>query len=297
MSHTPSTLADRARFVNNAPLIIVALLTVDSLHFIFAKLLAPHLPPTTSAMYVMLVGTIEVVLIALARSGKVQLAVFWQYKWFFLSIGLLIAISTSGNYLAVSYINPGQAALLAKSAVLFGLGFGLLWLKEKLTGLQISGTFIAIMGVFTIAFQPGDYLRLGSFLVLGSVFLYSSHTALVKRYGANMDIVTFFVFRLATTSSFLLLYNLGSGNLQWPTRSVWPLLILVGTVDIVISRGLYYLALRQLKLSIHTIILTASPALAIIWTVLLFEINPTPQQLLGGGAVLIGVILVTWPRR
>jgi drug/metabolite transporter (DMT)-like permease len=46
-------------------------------------------------------------------------------------------------------------------------------------------------------------------------------------------------------------------------------------------------------MSMHTIILTASPVIAVIWSVLLFHSEPTLQQLAGGAAILIGIAMVT----
>jgi len=186
-----------------------------------------------------------------------------------------------------------MAALLAKSSILFGVGFGLIWLRERLSRLEIVGTLVAIIGVFIVVFQPGDYLRLGSLLVIGSMLCYTTHTALVKRYGGEIDLATFFLFRLLSTAGFLFLFNLGSGGLIWPGTQAWLILGLVGTVDIVISRSLYYIVLRRLKLSIHSVVLTLSPVLAILWTIFLFGIQPTFQQLIGGIAVLAGVLVVT----
>ena len=59
------------------------------------------------------------------------------------------------------------------------------------------------------------------------------------------------------------------------------------------SRGLYYLALRRLTLSHHSLILTLSPVASIVWTLLLFGFSPTVQQLVGGAAILAGVLMVT----
>jgi len=66
-----------------------------------------------------------------------------------------------------------------------------------------------------------------------------------------------------------------------------------GTVDVVLSRVLYYVALRRLKMSIHTIILTLSPMLTILWSVILFSEKPSAQAFIGGAAVIAGVLLVT----
>jgi drug/metabolite transporter (DMT)-like permease len=74
------------------------------------------------------------------------------------------------------------------------------------------------------------------------------------------------------------------------------LLALVGTVDVVVSRTLYYVALRRLKMSVHSIVLTVSPVATIVWSLLLFDTLPTLQQFLGGIAVILGVLVVTVKR-
>jgi drug/metabolite transporter (DMT)-like permease len=47
-----------------------------------------------------------------------------------------------------------------------------------------------------------------------------------------------------------------------------------------------------MTLSVHSLILTLSPVLAVGWSYLLIGDLPTTQQLLGGAAVVIGVLLV-----
>ena len=296
MEQTTSTITSRPTVNTSVPLLIFALLIVDSLHFIFARLLLPHLPPPVSAMLVIGIAAVEVGAFAVIRR-KVSFAVFWQHRWFFLGVGLLVAISTNINFQVVALIDPGVAALLAKTSTIFGLGFGVIWLRERLNRQQIIGSILALIGVFIVALQPGgDYLRWGSVLVLISMFLYALHTALVKQYGDEIDFINFFLFRLLSTVGFMLLFTLATQSLVWPTGQAWAILLAAGTIDVVISRSLYYLALRRLKLSIHSIILTLSPVLAVIWTVLLFQIRPTGQELLGGVAVLIGVLIVTMAR-
>ena len=84
----------------------------------------------------------------------------------------------------------------------------------------------------------------------------------------------------------------------WPTgREVWFLLLLTGTVNVTISRSLYYIVLRRIDLSILTILLTLSPVITILWSVALFGERPSLQGLLGGTAVILGVILVTMNQR
>jgi len=276
--------------------LIFPLLLIDSLHFVFARLLLPHISPGVSAMYVLAIATIEVGLFAMIR-GRLRFKVQKRHLGFLLAIGFLVAASTNINFEAVAFIDPGTASLLAETYILFGVGFGLIWLRDKLTRAQIGGALVAVAGVFIITFESGDYMRLGSLMVLSSAFMYSVHAAIAKRYAGDIEFLDFFFFRLLCTTGFLLLFALGRRALAWPSTTAWLLLALVATVDVVVSRTLYYVSLRRLKMSIHSIVLTLSPVAAICWSLLLFDTFPTPQQLLGGAAVILGVLLVTISRK
>ena len=273
-------------------LLVAVLLVLDSLHFVFARMLLPHIEPGSSVMYVLAVSTVEVGIFGLA-TRRLSRQPAKRHFWFFLAIGLLIAASTAINYEAVAFIDPGTASLLSQASVLFSLGFGLLWLKDHLSPAQIGGACLAIIGVFVITFQPGDYLRLGSLLVVGSSLMYALHAALTKRFAGDIDLVSFFFFRLLFTTGVLFAIAATRGVLVWPELRVWPLILLVGTVDVVLSRTLYYLALRRLTMSIHTLALTLSPIAAILWALLFFRTLPSFQQILGGVAVIGGVFVVS----
>lgn len=282
----------RPKPLDSASVLVISLLLVDSLHFVFARLLHDRIHPATSVLYVLAVATVQVAVFAWTQ-GQLRFTVLRRQPWLFVGVGFLVAASTLVNYFAVAYIDPGTAALLAQASILFGLGFGVIWLKDRLSQQQWLGVMIAFVGVAIITFQPGDYFRLGSLLVLSSSFMYALHAALVKKYAQELAPLEFFLFRLVSTTGFLLLFAASSGHLVWPTGAVWPLLILVGTVDVVISRTLYYLALRRLKMSLHSIVLTASPVVAIAWSLLLFGTQPEPRAWLGGTAVLAGLFLAT----
>lgn len=278
------------------PLLLIVLLSVDSLHFVFARLLLPHISPAVSVMYVLGIATLEVFIYGLA-TRRLSLRGLRPHVLFFTAIGFLVASSTNINYEAVAFIDPGTASLLAQTGTIFSLGMGVIWLKDKLTRPQLIGAGLAVLGVFIMEFQAGDYLRIGSLLVLGSTFMYALHSALTKRHAQDLDFLQFFFFRLLFTTAFLFLFSSLRSALAWPSATAWPLLILVGTTDVVISRTLYYIALRRLSLSLHTIALTLSPLVAVLWAFGLFGEFPGPQQLAGGAVVLTGVLAASLGRR
>ncbi|MCP4362910.1 MAG: DMT family transporter [Chloroflexi bacterium] len=286
--------------MNNVPAIMIVLLLVDSLHFVFARLLLPYLPPTTSSFFYMAIATLEIAIFAAVRR-QIDWQVFRNNVKFFLIIGFLIASATTMSFTAVTYIDPGTASMIARINTLFALGFGILWLKEKLVCWEKIGAVIAVIGVLIIGLQPNDtsgVLWLGVVLVLGSSFTYALHAAIVKRQGGNIDFTNFFLFRMMASILFLLIFAVWRGEMMWPAgRQVWLVLLLAGTVNVTISRSLYYMALRRFKLSILTILLTLSPVITILWSLALFGELPSLQGLLGGTAVIIGVIIVTMSKR
>jgi O-acetylserine/cysteine efflux transporter len=287
--------AGGARQLDSRFPLIAALLILDSLHFVFAKLLLPYLPPSTAALYVLGIGAIEVGLLGLIRR-ELHLKTLGRHFRFFVLIGFLVGVGTGISFEAIAFVDPGTASLLSNASILFSLGLGLLWLREKLTLAQLGGALITLGGVFVLSFQPGDYFRIGSLMILGSAFMYALHTAVVKRYRAQIEFLDFFFFRLFFTTFFLLLFALSRRALVWPGGRAWLLLILVGTVDVVLSRTLYYIALDRLKLSVHSIVLATSPVATVVWSLLLFDSVLTIQQFLGGIAVILGVVIVTLNR-
>lgn len=286
--------------MKNLRAIVIVLLLVDSLHLVWARLLIPFLPPTASSFFYMTLATIQIALFAAVRR-EINWQVFRDNAKFFLIIGFLIALATSTSYASIVYIDPGTASMIARMGTIFSLGFGIFWLKERLAPWEMIGAFIAIIGVFIITFQPGASINLvwlGTLLVLISTFSYALHAAIVKRNGGEIDFTNFFLFRMAASILFLFIFTVARGELVWPSGwAVWVILLLTATVNVSISRSLYYIVLRRFNLSILTILLTLTPVITILWSIALFGERPSLQGLLGGAAVILGVIIVTLNRR
>ncbi len=269
------------------------LLVIDSLHYIWARLLSEHIGPMPAAFFVLAVGAVEVAVLGLPTG-----ALRWQparaHLVFFGAVGALVAAATAFSYSAMRYIDPGAASMLAKLGTVFTLLFGVFYLRERLSRGQLGGAALAVAGAFVIAFQPGDLVQTGALMVIISTLLYALHAALVKRYGDGIDFVNFFFYRLLSTAVFMWLFTAAAGQMEWPqTPRLWLLLLVVGTVDVTLSRALYYVAMRRMTLSLHTILLTLSPVLSVLWALLVFDILPGPQQFVGGLCVLAGVLIAT----
>ena len=293
MTNDPPSRLQRHRAGN--PALIAVLVLIDSLHFVFARLLLAHISPYVSVFYITAIGTLQIGLYGFF-CRRIHFTTLFKNLWFFLSIGALIGVSTIINYEAVAFIDAGTASLLAKSSILMSVLLGIFWLQDRLTKMQGYGVILALAGALLITFQPGDYIRLGSLLILGSSLMYALHTAIVKRYGEDMDFVEFFFFRILATAIVLFFIAMGRQSLIWPGATAWGLITMTATIDVVISRALYYLVLRQMQISVLAIVLTLSPVAAVLWAFTLFDTVPTVQQLIGGVGVILGVFVVTIKR-
>jgi O-acetylserine/cysteine efflux transporter len=281
---------DRRMVDRNAPIVLI-LLFLDSFHFVFARLLSPLISPRVSAFYVMGIATLVVGGFAIA-TRQLNFGVLRKHLGFFVLIGLLIGGSTNLTFVAVGYVDPGAAALISQLSIPISIVLSVIWLKERFTRVKVIGAVLAMVGAVIIALQPSDFFRIGSLMIMIATTLYTFHTALVKRNG-DVDFVNFFFFRLLFTTLALFSFSAVQNAVVWPSAAAWPWLILVAGVDIVLSRVLFYTALRRLHLSAHTLILTLSPVIATAWSFALFGVVPTLQQIIGGIIVLAGVLLAT----
>ena len=248
------------------------------------------MPPAASGFWMIGIAVVE---LALFARGRIDAGVLVRHRWFFLTIGLLVGVNTNLGFVAMRYVEPGTASLLSRTSIIFGVALGVLWLGERLTRVQSAGAALAIVGVLIVSFQPGDHLRAGSLIVVIATLLYALHSAVVKRYGSHMPFLEFFFFRLLATTAVLLVLGVAQGQLVWPGATAWVILVLAATVNVVLSRGLYYLALRRLDMTVLTIALTLSPVVTWLWAMPLFGGRPTTREIVGGLAILGGVIVVS----
>jgi len=222
---------------------------------------------------------------------------------------LLLLVATVPNLchqiswtVSLNWINPGLAAFLNKSSVLFAavLAFALYaeerWLlrsRRFMTGLALT-----LLGTVGLALLRGDLdkmeANLGVALALFAGMSWATYSVVVKRPAAELGSMVAFGIVGVYTTVVLLLVALRWGNLgQW-NRVPWHvnvILIVSGILCIGIGHSFYYYAMQRLTVSVCATVLLTSPLGTLLISYFLFGETMTAGQILSGLALIVGGVL------
>ncbi len=232
-------------------------------------------------------------------------------EWGFLILyGLVLAVFNSMWTFSVQFNGAAVATVLAFSSPAMTAILESLFLKTRLNRIEWVSIGISFIGTALVAgaFNPQVWqLNLPGItfgLLTGLFFAFYN---LMGKRSANQSLdswsVLFYSFGIATVFLFgfnLLFDGLQAkpllGELLWLGNSVpgWLILFFLGVGPTVGGFGLYTLSMHYLPATTSNLIATLEPALTAIWAYFILSEVLTGEQLLGGGLILAGVVLLRW---
>jgi drug/metabolite transporter (DMT)-like permease len=269
--------------------------------FIATKLALRDLSPVT---VVWLRFAIGVIILGIATKMRNQFSLPKKQEWFYLALLGFLGI-TFHQWLQSTGLQTVQAsttAWIVATTPVFIAFLSWLFLKEKISWLQISGIFIAAVGVLLVVSRgnlgglfksgfgtPGDILILISASNWAVFSILSSRG--LKKYPATQ--MMFYVMTIGWLfTSFLFISGQGFGEISQLT---WSSLIGVSFLGIFCS-GLAYIAwydgLQALPASRIGAFLYIEPLVAVIVAWVVLGETLVPVVLIGGAVILMGVRLV-----
>jgi drug/metabolite transporter (DMT)-like permease len=269
--------------------------------FIATKLALRDLSPVTVVWIRFAIG---VIILGIATKMRNQFSLPKKQEWFYLALLGFLGI-TFHQWLQSTGLQTVQAsttAWIVATTPVFIAFLSWLFLKEKISWLQISGIFIAAVGVLLVVSRgnlgglfksgfgtPGDILILIS-APNWAVFSILSSRGL-KKYPATQ--MMFYVMTIGWLfTSFLFISGQGFGEISQLT---WSSLIGVSFLGIFCS-GLAYIAwydgLQALPASRIGAFLYIEPLVAVIVAWVVLGETLVPVVLIGGAVILMGVRLV-----
>jgi len=190
--------------------------------------------------------------------------------------------------------DPTSVAFILQSTRVFTFIMGTLVLSEKLSFRESLGALFAFLGVFILTFATKEVQLLSVAILLTSAFSYALSNVLAKRYVERVKPLSLSFGRAMLISIILFIYSLTLRKLELlhsNTALGWGMLgaLLAPFLTILLT----YEALKCLEVSKFAVLYSLSSFFTILFGILLFSRLPTLQQVVGGGTIIAGVIIMT----
>lgn len=226
----------------------------------------------------------------------------------FIVLGALLGgpVGMSGYVSAINYIGPTYTAIISAMFPALGVFFAHIFLKEKMSGRQLAGLAVSILGVIGLGYMPGEgggvtNLALGFFCALLCVVGWASE-AVICAYGMKDPEVgdeNALQIRQTTSAIFygLVILPVLSGwkfTLEVSATGAMPVIIvsaLFGTASYVC----YYKAIHNIGPSRAMALNITYSAWAIAFEFILLQHIPTLQSIVCGAVVIGGSLTAARP--
>ncbi len=222
--------------------------------------------------------------------------------------GMLLATSLSGGALTIMllllglpYTSSINAPIIGASGPVFLLIFASILFHEKLRRKTLIGTFVSLLGVLIIVFQPTPIEQTKGFL-LGNVYLLLStlsgviHTFLLKKMITRYSLFSLNFWSSILSALFLMPLALFStyqyGFLPNITFAGASGLLFTIIFSSAVAFTLFALGVNKLKVNETGIFAYVAPFSAIVVAIPLLGESITPLYLLGGFFIFLGISIV-----
>ena len=220
----------------------------------------------------------------------------WEDLRFAMMAGLFFAADLAAWSTGVMLSGATNPTLMANTAPLWvGLGAVLIF-KEELPKTFWLGLAVALLGTGIVlgldAFRSFD-LGLGTLLGLVASFFYGGYFLLAQRGRSRLGVFSFYWISTAANGLVLLFLNLilGHSLFGYSGRAYLFLLALALGPQLVGWMTINY-AQGHLRAALVSPTLLGQPVLTAVFALFLLSEPILPLQVLGGAAVLLGVLLV-----
>lgn len=224
-----------------------------------------------------------------------------DYITFFLASIFGIALNMLTFFKGLEFTTPIHASVIMTVVPIVVLVLSALFLKERITGLKITGIILGFSGAIVLSVYGkaaliGDNILLGNFLVFINAVSYSIYLIIIKKITSKYHPFTFikwlFLFGLILVSPFG--YNEFS-QVDWSSFTPYILFSVIFVVvgATFITYLLNPLALRYLKASTVSTFLYIQPVIASIFALLMGSDTMNTVKLVAATLIFSGVYLVT----
>jgi drug/metabolite transporter (DMT)-like permease len=200
---------------------------------------------------------------------------------------------------AIEEVGAGLATVLGNmQVVIVGL---LAWalFRERLSRNSLLAIPVAMLGIVLIsgAFENGAYgdnPALGAFYGVLTGLAYSGFLLALRRSSDPRRVAGPLFEATLASMIFVVPIGLVLGNLDWvPPLEATLWLIVLALTSQVVGWLLISISLARLPTALTSVLLTLQPLLAVLFAAWLVDERPSPLQLVGAAAILVGLIIAS----
>lgn len=270
-------------------------------NFVIGRAVTGDIPPITLAFLRWCTAFIIFLPIAYSRTKKEWsiLKAHWPAVLVLAFTG--VASFNTLLYIGVHYTTSINASLMNSSTPIIIYILSFIFLKERLTKSQLIGTGVSLLGVlFIISGGSVDSLlaftfNKGDLTVLVAVFCWSVYSLLIKHYAGRLPGYSTFLVTIALGALMLApftAYELATTDMaiSWSFSTVSAILYvgIIASIVAFLSWNTGVVALGANKASIY---INFIPVFAAVFAILFLDEQLQFEQLIGGLAVICGVLI------
>lgn len=278
--------------------------------FVAIKAVVLEVPPFFGAM--LRVGLALVFITLIFGFLKKELAIPFSLRWRIWIIGLFAqGLPFFFLFYGEQYISSGLAGILNGTVPIWTLIFSLTSYKTRnFSFLKCIGLLTGLLGICIIfwpllSFNATHSALLGTTSLLLMAISYSIGNLLNQRMLSGQTKLNFYanIYHQHWASLvFLMLVSLlfehwPSPTLLFHTPILWIASIYMGLFSTALAWIIYYHLIREWDAVHASTVLYIVPIMAILWDFIFFHNYPRWTEGLGVIAILIGVLIIQWPKK
>jgi drug/metabolite transporter (DMT)-like permease len=293
------------RLAANAGAFVAAVLFGSSV--VAVRVAVQEVPPLSLAVLRFGQGGLLLLLVLLLVGTRNLLRVKWHDLPLLLLLGaLLFAVFPVTFNASLRLIEASRGALVLATIPLWSALLARISRSERLTPRQVVGVFLSLAGVGLalaergVGSQGGLGSLAGDGLMLVTALCGAAYAVLAQRAFARYNALTVTTYAMVFGTLLLLPLALIEGLvgvLPHLDRQTVVLLVFLGVFGGALGFFLWTFALTQLMPTQVAVYINLNPLVAMLLAAVLLAEHLTIVFSAGFGVVLLGVLLVNWPRR
>ncbi len=274
-------------------LFLVGTAFFTALSYAIGKFLQGNLDPETTTFFWFFGAFVFAAIITpFIPSQRKEIVKFRKYFKIFIYSSVITSIGAALWVVSLWTIGAPLTSFLMKAQTLFSLLLGIIFLGERLNKGESIGIVITIIGGVVVAYQKERYLLIGTLTALSAAFCYSFLSFMVKKIAQNLNMLTVATFRALGVSIVLFIYLILTGTFKMPTFNQAIYMAFGGITGAYIAKACQFHAIKLLNVSRTTAVMPMESLFVVLFSYFLFDDLPPFYKLLGGAAIIIGVIFL-----